>query len=58
MAFLYSPANPAVTEALLEEQVDAASSLGVRLLILKAANPSESSLPSRPSPSNALARFS
>jgi putative tryptophan/tyrosine transport system substrate-binding protein len=41
MACLVNHANPGATEAYLKEQVDAAGSLGVRLLILKAANPSE-----------------
>jgi putative tryptophan/tyrosine transport system substrate-binding protein len=40
MAHLINPANP-LSEAYLKEQVDVASRLGVRLLILKAANPSE-----------------
>jgi putative tryptophan/tyrosine transport system substrate-binding protein len=41
MGYLINHANPAVTEAYLKEQVDVVSRLGVRLLILKAANPSE-----------------
>jgi putative ABC transport system substrate-binding protein len=41
MAYLFNHANPTYTEAYLKEQVDAASRLGVRLLILKAANPNE-----------------
>jgi putative tryptophan/tyrosine transport system substrate-binding protein len=41
MAYLVNHANPAMTEAYFKEQVDAVNSLGMRLLILKAANPSE-----------------
>jgi putative ABC transport system substrate-binding protein len=40
MAFLYNHANP-IPEAALKELAEAARHLGVRLLILKAANPSE-----------------
>jgi putative tryptophan/tyrosine transport system substrate-binding protein len=41
MAFLYNHANPVYTEPALKELAEAASHLGVRLPILKAANPSE-----------------
>jgi putative ABC transport system substrate-binding protein len=41
MAFLYNSANSSITEATSKGRTDAASRLGVRLLILAAANPSE-----------------
>jgi putative tryptophan/tyrosine transport system substrate-binding protein len=41
MAYLIHHGNPGYTEAYLKEMADAASRLGVRLLILPAANPSE-----------------
>jgi hypothetical protein len=58
MAFLYNPANPNSTETVLKELAEAGSHLGVRLLIRKPPTQTRSSMPSRPSPSNAAARSS
>jgi putative tryptophan/tyrosine transport system substrate-binding protein len=41
MAYLINPTNPSFTEAFLSEQMEIAGRLGVRLVILKAANPGE-----------------
>jgi putative tryptophan/tyrosine transport system substrate-binding protein len=41
MAYLINPANPGYTEASSKEMTEAAHPLGVRLLTLKSANPSE-----------------